>query len=166
MSQKTVIAVIVLILVLGGGYLGRHQIKSLLGMTPATPAASDQTMEAPTDTTSSPTSALASLVVMTKNDATAGAYLADSKGMTIYTYDKDTTDKSNCTATCLVNWPIFAAPSADATSLPANIGVITRADGTFEYTYKGLPLYYYVKDTKAGDLMGDGVGGVWHIVKQ
>ncbi|MGE3832891.1 MAG: hypothetical protein AB7F76_18015, partial [Parvibaculaceae bacterium] len=27
-------------------------------------------------------------------------------------------------------------------------------------------LYYYDDDKKAGDMMGDGKGGAWHIVKQ
>lgn len=30
---------------------------------------------------------------------------------------------------------------------------------------KNLPLYYYALDQKAGDLNGDGVGGIWHLVK-
>ena len=28
-----------------------------------------------------------------------------------------------------------------------------------------MPLYYYVKDTKAGDKLGDGVGGIWKIAR-
>jgi predicted lipoprotein with Yx(FWY)xxD motif len=27
-----------------------------------------------------------------------------------------------------------------------------------------MPLYFFVKDTKAGDANGDNVKGVWHIV--
>ncbi len=43
--------------------------------------------------------------------------------------------------------------------------VVKRTDGTLIYAYKGMPIYYYEKDQKAGDITGDGVGGVWHLVK-
>ena len=33
------------------------------------------------------------------------------------------------------------------------------------WAYDGKPLYYFVKDTKAGDVTGEGVGGVWHVAK-
>jgi predicted lipoprotein with Yx(FWY)xxD motif len=32
-------------------------------------------------------------------------------------------------------------------------------------TYKGLPLYFYEDDADSGDVNGDNVGGVWHVVK-
>jgi predicted lipoprotein with Yx(FWY)xxD motif len=35
-----------------------------------------------------------------------------------------------------------------------------------QWTYDGHPLYYYMEDKKAGDAMGDGKGGVWHVVKE
>ena len=38
-------------------------------------------------------------------------------------------------------------------------GTLTRADGSIQVTYVGLPLYYWVRDTKAGDVIGQGVGG-------
>lgn len=28
-----------------------------------------------------------------------------------------------------------------------------------------MPLYYWVKDKKPGDVTGDGVNGVWHVAK-
>ena len=33
------------------------------------------------------------------------------------------------------------------------------------WAYKGAPLYYWVKDTKAGDRTGDGVAGAWKIAR-
>jgi predicted lipoprotein with Yx(FWY)xxD motif len=33
------------------------------------------------------------------------------------------------------------------------------------WAYEGWPLYLWVKDTKPGDVTGDGVGGVWHAAK-
>jgi predicted lipoprotein with Yx(FWY)xxD motif len=94
-----------------------------------------------------------------------GMVMTDSKGMTLYTFAKDTTGVSNCSGKCIQNWPSFTAQSANG-ALPANISVITRSDGTVQYAWKGMPLYYYIKDKDAGDAYGDGVGGVWSVVKQ
>jgi len=30
---------------------------------------------------------------------------------------------------------------------------------------KGMPLYTFAKDKKPGDMMGDNMKGVWHVVK-
>jgi predicted lipoprotein with Yx(FWY)xxD motif len=44
--------------------------------------------------------------------------------------------------------------------------VITRDDGKKQLAYKGMPLYFWVKDTKPGDKTGDGfLNGAWNIVK-
>ena len=34
------------------------------------------------------------------------------------------------------------------------------------WAYDGKPLYWFVKDTKPGDVTGEGVGEVWYVVKQ
>lgn len=90
--------------------------------------------------------------------------MTDLKGMTLYTFDKDKVGVSNCTGSCITIWPPYTTSSNSAT-LPANMTTIKRADdGKMQYTWKGMPLYYYSKDTKSGDLLGDGFNGVWHIV--
>ncbi len=38
-----------------------------------------------------------------------------------------------------------------------------RTDGAMQVTYNGVPLYYYAADKKAGDVMGQGIGGVWFV---
>jgi predicted lipoprotein with Yx(FWY)xxD motif len=101
---------------------------------------------------------------MTANSTTKGAYLADPSGRTLYTYDKDTSGVSNCTGACLAAWPAYSASGAQ-TGLPAGISVITRSDGSMQYAYNGKPLYYYAQDSGPNVINGDGVGGVWHIVK-
>lgn len=93
-----------------------------------------------------------------------GMVMADPKGMTLYTYAKDAAGASSCTGKCLTNWPAYAAP-AQTGEFPENISVITRSDGTYQYAWKGMPLYYYAKDGDAGDAYGDGVGGVWSVIK-
>jgi predicted lipoprotein with Yx(FWY)xxD motif len=91
--------------------------------------------------------------------------LMDSKGMTLYTWDNDKeANKSACTGNCLANWPRVTA-SAEDKDIGADWKVITNADGSKQWSYKGKPLYYFVMDKAAGDKLGDGRGLVWHIAK-
>ena len=91
----------------------------------------------------------------------AHGVLVDAKGMTVYTYDKDESGKSNCVATCAKNWPPVVAGSAN---VAAPWSVVTREDGSKQLAHDGKPLYTFVKDKKAGDKTGDGMGGAWHVV--
>ena len=102
-----------------------------------------------------------SVVLMTKGTN----LLTDSKGMTLYIYDKDTKNTSNCTGKCLVNWPPFLVTGTVPSTLPEHIGTIKLANGSMQYTHDEMPLYYYIGDKKPGDTTGDGVGGIWHVVK-
>ncbi|MBO9599977.1 MAG: cupredoxin domain-containing protein [Cohnella sp.] len=99
-------------------------------------------------------------------DAKLGNYLVDSLGNTLYYFDKDPTGASVCTGTCLENWPAF---HADGIHVPKGVnagdfGEIAREDGTKQTTFKGYPLYYFVKDAKRGDLNGQAVNNVWYVV--
>ena len=94
-------------------------------------------------------------------DTAKGKALVDAKGMTLYIFDRDATGKSNCDGACATKWPPLKAaadakPSGDWT-------VVTRDDGGKQWAYKGKPLYLFAKDTKPGDVAGDGVNSVWHI---
>ena len=94
----------------------------------------------------------------------AGQVLADSKGMTLYTFDKDTAPgKSACNGPCAQNWPPLAA-KADAKPMGAWT-VITRDDGAKQWAFKGKPVYTFAKDSKPGDSTGEGVNNVWHVAK-
>lgn len=96
-------------------------------------------------------------------DTKAGKVLATEKGFTLYTFDKDAAGKSNCDEKCLKNWPAF---HADASAKAEGKWTLVKAtDGKDMWAYDGKPLYTFVKDTKAGETTGDGVGGVWHVVK-
>ena len=90
--------------------------------------------------------------------------LVDAKGMTLYTFDKDTagSGKSVCNGPCATNWPPLMGKQAPS---GGNYSVIQRDDGSSQIAYKGKPLYYWVKDGKAGDTTGDGVMGVWHTAR-
>jgi predicted lipoprotein with Yx(FWY)xxD motif len=93
-----------------------------------------------------------------------GPTLADAKGMTLYTFDKDAGGKSACNGPCATNWPALKA--ADSDKPGDGYTVITRDDGSKQWAYKGKPLYTFVKDQKPGDINGDGfLNGVWHLAQ-
>jgi predicted lipoprotein with Yx(FWY)xxD motif len=88
----------------------------------------------------------------------------NGKGMTVYTFDKDTAGKSVCNGPCATNWPPLIV--ADAAMAKGDWSVVSRDDGLKQWAYKGKPLYVFVKDTKPGDKTGDGfLNGAWHIAK-
>lgn len=102
--------------------------------------------------------------VMITSNPTLGQILVDGKGMTLYTYTKDTKDNSTCYEACAVNWPPLLTtdtPKIVSALVNDNFGVITRTNGDKQITYKGMPLYHWIKDTKSGDATGENVGGVW-----
>lgn len=126
-------------------------------------AGNTQLNPAPKESSNSSTNTSSGQIVQTKNNSKVGDYLADSKGMALYTYGADTSGVSNCTGSCLSNWPAYEATDTSAT-LPANVTVISRSDGTKQYAYKGMPLYYFTGDTSAGQVNGDNVEN-FHIAK-
>jgi len=95
-------------------------------------------------------------VLTTKTDPTLGQYLADPSGRPLYTYNADSSGVSNCTGSCLSNWPAYTVTSTVA-NLPSGVSTIKRADnGQTQYTYNGMPLYYFTGDS-AGKVTGNGV---------
>ncbi|MBU3589546.1 hypothetical protein [Polynucleobacter sp. 80A-SIGWE] len=90
--------------------------------------------------------------------------LTSSYGKTVYTFDKDQagSGKSECTLTCADNWPpVYVEPGI---MLSGDFSSITRNNGQKQLTYKGKPLYFYIKDKNPGDKTGDNVNNAWHVV--
>ena len=92
-----------------------------------------------------------------------GEVLAGEKGMTLYTFKKDKMGESNCYDKCAANWPPAIAAS-DAAAEGA-YSLVTRKDGAKQWAKDGMPLYYWIKDTKEGDTTGEGVNDVWYVAK-
>jgi predicted lipoprotein with Yx(FWY)xxD motif len=91
-----------------------------------------------------------------------GNVLTDAKGMSLYTFDKDADGKSACNGPCATNWPALKAEASDAAA--DGYTIITRDDGSKQWAHKGKPLYTFAKDTKPGDVTGDGfLNGAWHL---
>jgi predicted lipoprotein with Yx(FWY)xxD motif len=97
-----------------------------------------------------------------------GTVVVDGKGMTAYFYDQDVkgSGKSTCTGGCASAWPAIESDAAtpSVSGVTGTVGTITGADGKLQVTVDGRPIYTYAADTKAGDVTGQGVGGVWYAV--
>lgn len=105
--------------------------------------------------------------IAVKTHATKGEYLigkgplVNSQGMadqskagfTLYTFAKDTTNQSNCGASCIANWPpVYAIAEAQSAG---DYSVVTRSDNSKQWAYKGQPLYFYAGDSAAGEINGE-----------
>ena len=86
--------------------------------------------------------------------------------MTLYMYAKDSADLSTCYDQCANNWPAFtiSGDPIPAVGMVGKLSVSTRKDGQKQLQYNGKPLYFYNKDTKPGDVLGNSVGQVWSVV--
>jgi predicted lipoprotein with Yx(FWY)xxD motif len=146
MNKRTtpIIVIIIVIILAVGAYAVFHKSNTTSSNSSTTPPAS------------SSTSTSGASAVTTKTDSKGVQYLAAANGKPLYTYGADTSGVSNCTGTCLSEWPAYTVASS-AANLPANVSTITRSDNhQMQYTYNGKPLYFFVSDS-SGDPTGDGV---------
>ena len=92
--------------------------------------------------------------------------LAGNNNMTLYIFTKDVagSGKSVCNGMCATNWPPLLVDGSPAVS--GGYSIVTRDDGKKQLAFKGMPLFFYVKDVKPGDKVGDGRSeGAWRIIK-
>lgn len=105
----------------------------------------------------------------TLNSALGSTILVNSAGRTLYHDGAEKRNTVKCLAACTKEWlPLVvtagAKPVAGAGLTASKIGVLQRPDGKMQVTYAGLPLYLYAGDSKAGEVNGQGVGGIWHVI--
>lgn len=146
-NTKVIIGAVVVIVIVVAGFMLFHKSNKTPATTAKNSSSQNQNNNAP---------AVNNAVLTTKTDSSLGQYLADPSGKPLYTYNADSSGKSNCTGSCLANWPAYQA-TGSTTNLPSGVAVITRADNSQkQYTYNGMPLYYFTADTN-GQPTGNGV---------
>jgi predicted lipoprotein with Yx(FWY)xxD motif len=94
----------------------------------------------------------------------AASVVTAENGMMVYVFDKDAGAVSACYDACAKTWPAYIAK--DGAKKAEGWATSKRKDGAMQWTYDGKPLYFYAPDKKKGDMTGDGIGGVWHIVSE
>jgi predicted lipoprotein with Yx(FWY)xxD motif len=121
------------------------------------------TAASPTPKTASGQSA----TVGAANEGNLGTILVDSKGRTLYMFQKDSGTKSSCFGACASAWPPLRASGKPTVGSGANasmVGTTPRSDGKPQVTYNGHPVYLFSGDKSPGDTNGEGVsafGGSW-----
>jgi predicted lipoprotein with Yx(FWY)xxD motif len=94
---------------------------------------------------------------------TIGRVVTTVAGATLYTFDEDQNGKSSCYDDCATHWPPLIAVSTAKAYY--RMSLTPRTDGQQQWAYDGRPLYTYVNDTMPGDINGDNVGNVWHVIR-
>jgi predicted lipoprotein with Yx(FWY)xxD motif len=104
--------------------------------------------------------------VGTASHDTLGTILVDGRGMTLYIFDNDEPKISNCAGGCLTAWPPLLTdyPPVGLNGVNANIGTITRDDGSVQVTVDDWPVYFWQGDSESGDAEGQGVNGIWWVL--
>ncbi|MFD0253836.1 hypothetical protein ACFVGX_23305 [Streptomyces sp. NPDC127113] len=103
-------------------------------------------------------------------DGTYGKMLVDDKGRTLYLFEKDKKNESECNDECAKAWPPFTVKSAPTVGKGLKKDLLKttkRDDGSEQVTYNGHPLYRFADDQKAGDTNGqdvDAFGAKWFVV--
>jgi predicted lipoprotein with Yx(FWY)xxD motif len=99
-----------------------------------------------------------------------GKVLVDSKGRTVYLFEKDTGPKSTCFGACATEWPPVTTtgkPSAGDGVTASMLGTTKRPDGATQVIYGGHPLYLFEADKEPGDATGqnvDAFGAKWYVL--
>ena len=99
-----------------------------------------------------------------------GKILVDTRGRTVYLFQKDSGTRSACSGACAASWPPLRANGKPVIGSGVTASKVTRAprsDGPSQVVYNGHPLYLYAGDKNPGDTNGQGVtafGAAWYAV--
>jgi predicted lipoprotein with Yx(FWY)xxD motif len=116
------------------------------------------------------TAASTSGTVITTRSGPDGTYLAAGSGRAVYLWTADSSNSSMCSGACASAWPPVIAKgnlTASGAAASADLGTITRSDGTKQVTYGGHPLYYFAGDSGAGMTNGqasNSFGAKWWLI--
>ena len=113
-----------------------------------------------------------SRATLTVRSSSYGSILFDGKGRALYAFTRDRRGgASRCYGACATAWPVYFSSSrlvAGKGVKRSLIGTVRRRDGRRQITYNGRPLYYYVGDTRAGQVTCQDVdefGGTWLVMR-
>jgi predicted lipoprotein with Yx(FWY)xxD motif len=126
------------------------------------------TSGSPSGSGSSAAAGSTSAAALATGNTSLGTVVVDGRGLTVYVFDKDTQNSgaSSCSGACAAQWPAVETTVAKpaVTGVTGTVGTITGVDGKKQVTLDGRPLYTYAGDSSAGDVTGQGVGGIWWAV--
>jgi predicted lipoprotein with Yx(FWY)xxD motif len=113
----------------------------------------------------------ATRATLTAKTSRFGKVLFDGRAFVLYAFTRDHR-RSACYGACARAWPPYFAPKGTLSVGPgvkrSLLGTVKRRNGRRQITYAGRPLYYYVGDTRPGQILCQNVveyGGTWLIVR-
>ena len=93
-----------------------------------------------------------------------GRMITTREGWSVYAYDKDARNKSNCTGVCLDGWQPVSAP---AYSRPVGEWtIIERSPGVTQWAFRGKPVYRHLTDRKLHSMDGSDIAGWQNVYTQ
>lgn len=188
MRTSSLVWIVILIIVIGGGWYVLSHEKASQGTQEAAQgpsqamgingspnqgnmgATSTGSVQEPGMTGPDGSDISVNITLGTDGNATLGKYLIGWTGNTVYTFKKDSVGTSTCYDACAQKWPPYLVPAGMHLNIASGVnaalaGTIVRADGKTQMTYKGMPLYFYQGDTSGSDTKGQGIGNNWYVVK-
>jgi len=141
---------------------GRALPLSILGAVVLLAAACSSGGSASSSTTSTTSgSAGSAAVVKVVAISPYGQVLIDSSGKPLYTLS------GSCTGACATAWPALTVPAGTnptgGAGVTGTLKAVRQADGKYQVTYNGSPLYTFVQDS-TDHVTGQGVAG-FSVVK-
>lgn len=104
---------------------------------------------------------------LTVASSSLGEVVVNGSKMTTYVFTKDKpgSGTSSCTGQCAALWPpVTTTGTPKVDGVKGTVGTISLPDGSKQVTLDGRPLYLFSKDSKPGDVSGQGIGSVWYAV--
>jgi predicted lipoprotein with Yx(FWY)xxD motif len=132
------------------------------------------TQTASAQTTPTTTTAAPPKIKIGMADSSLGRIMVDGSGITRYMFAPDRYNVSNCEGRCLTAWPplkLRAGQTLEDVELSGGLrrlklSVALVEDGSRQVTYNGWPLYYWFRDTKPGDVLGQWVNDIWWVLNE
>ena len=72
-----------------------------------------------------------------------------------------------CTGACSIEWPpatVKGSAPLTAAGAKGTVATTTRADGTKQLSFDGMPLYRFSQDATKADAKGQGDEHIWFVI--
>jgi predicted lipoprotein with Yx(FWY)xxD motif len=168
-ARTTVPLAVLAVAALAAAGCGSSKSSSSSNAANAYPSETTSSATTPSSTASTTPSGEGTAIAV-KHASKLGTILAaGSKKLTVYMFEGDRAGTSSCSGACASVWPPVTTSGAPVAhgAASADLGTITRSDGTRQVTYKGHPLYFFARDKDSGDAYGQGVHGFgadWYVL--
>ena len=92
-----------------------------------------------------------------------GIMVGTASRLTLYTYDADASNHSNCLDQCLSEWlPLYAS---DYDESRGDFSVFMRPDGRRQWALVGKPLYFWAGEVRPGEGAGEKADPRWKVFR-